>query len=49
MPTTASSLKQQAHALIDDLPDTATWDNVVYEMAVRRSIERGLADADAVV
>ncbi|MDP1696181.1 MAG: hypothetical protein Q8L45_00070 [Xanthomonadaceae bacterium] len=47
MPTTDSALKQQAHALIDHLPDTATWDDVVYEMAVRRSIERGLADADA--
>lgn len=47
MPDTAANLKQQAHALIDDLPDTATWDDVVYEMAVRRSIERGLADADA--
>lgn len=44
---TAMSFKQQAHALIDRLPDTATWDDVVYEMAVRRSIERGLADADA--
>jgi predicted transcriptional regulator len=33
--------------LIDKLPDNATWDDVVYEMAVRRSIERGLADADA--
>lgn len=43
----ANSLKQQAHALIDHLPDTATWDDVVYEMAVRRSIERGMADADA--
>ena len=46
-PTAAMSFKQQAHALIDQLPDTATWDDVVYEMAVRRSIERGLADADA--
>lgn len=45
--TAAMSFKQQAHALIDQLPDTATWDDVVYEMAVRRSIERGLADADA--
>jgi len=45
MSTTA--LKQQAHALIDNLPDTATWDDVVYELAVRRSIERGLMDADA--
>ena len=42
-----SPLKQQAHALIEHLPDTATWDDVVYEMAVRRSIECGLADADA--
>ncbi|MDQ3040096.1 MAG: hypothetical protein M3R16_09925 [Pseudomonadota bacterium] len=47
MPAIATPLKQQAHALIDHLPDTATWDDVVYEMAVRRSIERGLVDADA--
>jgi predicted transcriptional regulator len=46
MSTPATPLKQQAHALIDHLPDTATWDDVVYEMAVRRSIERGLADAE---
>lgn len=44
---TAMSFKQQAHALIDQLPDTASWDDVVYKMAMRRSIERGLADADA--
>ena len=50
MPTvesTAPTLKQQARQLIDQLSDSATWDDVVYEMAVRRSIERGLADADA--
>lgn len=41
------ALKQEAHALIDHLPDTATWDDVVHRMAVRRSIERGLADADS--
>lgn len=40
-------LKQEARALIDQLPEEATWDDVVYEMAVRRSIERGLRDADA--
>lgn len=47
MTATAANLKQQAHQLIDQLPEGATWDDVVYEMAVRRSIERGLADADA--
>jgi predicted transcriptional regulator len=47
MATVVQTPKQEAHKLIDRLPDTATWDDVVYEMAVRRSIERGLADADA--
>jgi len=39
--------KQQAHELLARLPDDATWDDVVYQMAVRRSIERGLADVQA--
>lgn len=47
MTNTAPSLKQKAHELIDQLPDTATWDDVVYELAVRRSVERGLADSEA--
>lgn len=47
MATVAQTPKQEAHKLIDRLPDTATWDDLVYELAVRRSIERGLADADA--
>ena len=40
-------LKQQAHALIENLPDTATWDDVVYEAELRASIEHGLSDAQA--
>ncbi len=36
--------KQQARRLLEQLPDDATWDDVVYEFAVRRSIERGLVD-----
>lgn len=45
MPT--SNLKQQAHDLIDRLPDNAGWDDVVYEMVTRREIELGLADSEA--
>jgi hypothetical protein len=45
MPNT--NIKQQAHELIDKLPDSATWRDVVYEMVVRREIELGLADSDA--
>lgn len=40
-------LKQQAHALIENLPDTATWDDVAYEAELRASIEHGLADAQS--
>ena len=48
-PTTVSapSTKRQAHDLIDTLPDSATWEDVAYEVELRASIERGLADSDA--
>jgi len=41
-----TNIKQQARKVIDELPDDATWDDVLYELTVRRSIELGLADAD---
>lgn len=47
MSTNAITVKQKAHELIDELPDDATWDELAYRMAVRASIERGLADAEA--
>ncbi len=47
MASAAHTPKQQAHSLLDQLPDNATWDDVVYVITVRRSIERGLADAEA--
>lgn len=31
----------------DNLPETATWDDMAYEVELRASIERGLADAKA--
>jgi hypothetical protein len=43
----APSTKRQAHDLIDTLPDSATWEDVAYEIELRASIERGLADSDA--
>jgi predicted transcriptional regulator len=30
-----------------ELPDSATWDDLAYEVEVRASIERGLRDSDA--
>jgi hypothetical protein len=41
-----ASVKKAAHKLIDELPDNATWDDVLYRMAVRRSIEIGVRQSD---
>ncbi len=40
-------VKAQAHALIDSLPDSATWQQVLYTLEVRADIEAGLGDAEA--
>lgn len=47
MAANSSPLKQQAHVLIDSLPESATWDDVAYEAELRASIEHGLADSEA--
>jgi predicted transcriptional regulator len=43
----AAVFKQEAHKLVDELPDTASWDDLIYQAALHRAIERGLAEADA--
>lgn len=40
------TLKQQAHELIDQLPDTATWDDMIEELRFRKEVEAGVAEAD---
>ena len=45
--TNPQSLKQYLHALADDLPETATTDEAVYHLVLRREIEAGLADSEA--
>lgn len=47
MNANAHDVKQTAHQLIDQLPDNVGWDEVIYRLAVRRSIEIGLAQSDA--
>lgn len=37
-------LKLAAHDLIDRLPSDATWNDLVYAIYVRQSIEAGLKD-----
>ncbi len=39
--------KAEAHKLVDRLPENATWDDLMHEIYVRETIERGLADSQA--
>lgn len=44
---TTSNPKATARELIGKLPDTATWNDVIYRVVARREIEAGLADSEA--
>jgi hypothetical protein len=39
--------KDEAHKLVDRMPEGATWDDLIHEIYVRQVIERGLADSEA--
>ena len=41
-----SKVKVEAAKLIEELPDEATWDDLMYRIYVRQKIEKGLQDAD---
>ena len=43
----STNVKQEARRLVDNLPENATWDDLMYEIYVRQAIEAGLADSDA--
>jgi hypothetical protein len=37
----SSNVKQEAPRLVDNLPENATWDDLMYEIYVRQAIEAG--------
>ena len=39
--------KAHAREIIERLPESASWDDVMYELYVRESIDAGLADVAA--
>jgi hypothetical protein len=43
----AAPIKDEARRLVDQLPDDATWDDLLYQIYVRQSVEAGLADCRA--
>lgn len=47
MPMSVGTLKEEAKRLVDELPQDATWEDLMYRIYVRQSIEAGLADSEA--
>ena len=41
------SIKPDARQLVESLPESATWDDLAYEVYVRQTIAIGMAEADA--
>jgi hypothetical protein len=46
METATPSIKDEARRIVDRLPETASWEDLIYQLYVRQSIEAGLKDAD---
>ena len=42
-----ANVKDEARRLIERLPDSATWDDLMHEIYVRQAIEAGLEDSRA--
>ena len=40
--------KEEAHKLIEQMPQNATWEDLMHRIYVRETIERGLTDSRAV-
>ena len=43
--TPKTDIRPDAHHLVDQLPDNASWDDLMYQIYVRQAIDRGIADA----
>lgn len=43
----AVNVREEAQRLVEQLPDDATWEDLLYQIYVRQSIEAGLADSRA--
>jgi hypothetical protein len=42
-----TDVKSEAYRIVDQLPDNASWEDLIYRIYVRQSIEAGLRDAEA--
>lgn len=42
-----AKVKVEARRLVDELPENATWEDLMYRIYVRQAIEAGLEDSEA--
>ena len=40
------SIKQEGYRILEKLSDKATWDDLMYQIYVRQTIEAGIKDSD---
>ena len=40
-----TSVKEEAHKIIEKLPDDTTWDDLMYQIYVRQAVDAGLEDS----
>ena len=41
-----ANIKEEATKLVRELPEKATWDDLMYEIYVRQKVEEGIKAAD---
>jgi len=41
-----SNIKEQARKIVDELPEEAGWDDLMYRIYVRQKVDEGLKAAD---
>ena len=47
MASSPTSIKGEAHRIIDQLSDDASWEDLMYAIYIREAVERGLQDVAA--
>ncbi len=42
-----NNIEEEAHRLAENLPEDATWDDLMYQIYVRQAIAAGIEDSEA--
>ena len=46
MATQTEKIKDEASRIVEDLPDSATWDDIVCRIYIHQAIDDGIKDSD---